>query len=367
VANSGWNLWNFRRHLIGTLLKEGYQVVAIAPEDRYTARLASAFPELEIIRIRHLSAKGKNPLQDLQLMVELWRIYRRYRPLCVLHFTIKPNIFGGLAAQLSRSTYIGTITGLGYAFLRRGWIQWMVSGLYWLGLRKARFVVFQNMDDADLFHKRKIVSRQRGRLIQGSGVDARNFPYTPLPPLQPFRFLFVGRLLFDKGIYEFVEAAGLLSKEYEGIEFWVAGDADPDYPAVVPQKILEEWRQLPHFRWLGHVGDIRPIIEDTHVMVLPSHREGMPRAVLEAMSMGRPIITTETAGCRDTVIPGENGWLVPVMDESALYRMMKDMVRRPLEELSRMGQLSRRLVEEKFEVRKVNESYLRLLREPIKI
>lgn len=363
MANSGWNLWNFRRHLIGTLLKEGYQVAAIAPDDQYTARLARAFPELTIIPLRHLSAKGKNPIKDLQLTLELYRIYRHFRPFCVLHFTVKPNIFGGLAARLSRTTYIGTITGLGYSFLRRGWIQWVVSGLYWLGLRKARFVVFQNMDDAGLFHRRKILPVRKGRLIQGSGVDARNFPYTQLPPLKPFRFLFVGRLLFDKGIYEFVDAANLLSRVHEEVEFWVAGSADKDYPSVVPEKILEEWQQLPHFRWLGHVGDIRPVIEQTHVMVLPSHREGMPRAILEAMSMGRPIITTEAAGCRDTVIPSMNGWLVPVMNESLLFETMRDLLGRSQADLIRMGKFSRQLVEHKFEVSKINKAYLRLLKE----
>ncbi len=337
--------------------------MAAGPEDRYTARLAYAFPDLEMVRLRHLSAKGKNPLQDIRLLIELWQIYRRYRPFCVLHYTIKPNIFGGLAAQWSGTTYIGTITGLGYAFLRRGWIQRVVSKLYALGLRKASYVVFQNMDDAQLFYKRKIVPVEQGRLIQGSGVDARNFPFTPLPPEEPFRFLFVGRLLFDKGIYELVEAATLLSKEFENIEFWIAGSADKDYPAVVPASILEEWQQLPKFRWLGHVSDIRPVIEQTHVMVLPSHREGMPRAVLEAMSMGRPIITTETAGCRDTVVPGKNGRLVPVMDEQLLYEQMRELLQSPIEDLARMGHFSRQLVEEKFEVRKINEGYLALLKQ----
>lgn len=362
VANSGWNIWNFRRHLIRELINKGYQPLILAPKDGYVRQLQATFPDIPIHPLRHLSAGGTNPVQDLLLLLELWQLYRRHRPLLVLHFTIKPNIYGGLAARFSGTPYLATITGLGYAFLNGGWVQQLVRWLYRIALKKARFVVFQNRDDAGLFEKMKLVRSGQSYLIPGSGVDGKHFVFTPLPVFPPFRYLFVGRLLSDKGIREFVGAARSLAQSLERVEFWVAGSAGSNNPAAIGEEVLGKWRKLPRMRWLGEVDDIRSVIEQAHVLVLPSYREGMPRAVLEAMAMGRPIITTDTAGCRDTVIPGENGLVVSVRNTADLVRAMLELYGTPAEKLEEMGRMSRQLVEERFEAGKINKMYLELIR-----
>ncbi len=337
--------------------------MAIAPaEEDYESKLREAIPKLHLHSLKHLSPKGKNPLQDIQLLLELRKIYQKYKPSKVLHFTIKANIYGGLAARLSHVPFIATLTGLGFTFIRQGMMQNIVVRLYRLALKKAEFVVFQNQDDALLFQQKKIISPQQSQLIPGSGVDSHYFSLAPLPSPVPFRFLFVGRLLFDKGIREFVEAAQIVSKSLDQVEFWVAGSISDKNPASISEEQVQKWKDLPKFKWLGQVEDIRSVIFQSHMLVLPSYREGMPRAILEAMAMGRPIITTDTPGCRDTVEAGKNGWLVAVKNSEELSQAMLNAQNLPLSKLERMGRNSRKKVEDTFEVNLINKSYLNLIK-----
>ena len=362
VANSSWNIYNFRQPLIKQLKLSGYRVLVVAPVDEYIHYLNDSYFTRHI-PLRFLAAQRKNPLWDLLLLWELYRIYRNERPGLVLHFTIKPNIYGSLAARWAGIPCIPTVTGLGYTFLHNGLLGRLARRLYQLAFRSVPHAIFHNEDDRQVFLREGLITKERSLVIPGSGVNTNHFRPLPQPETDKFIFLFIGRLLHDKGIREFTAAAQRLRRLAPQAECWVVGQLNPEYPAAVTQQELVQWIEEQHIRYLGATNDVRPYIKQAHVLVLPSYREGLPRAILEAMAMGKPILTTDTAGCRETVEPGRNGCLVPARDAVALAEAMVEFYHLSKEERQAMGDYSRQKVLRQFDEKIIVEAYLKLCEE----
>ena len=355
---------NFRGALIETLASRGHAVHAAAPDllaDEETCvwlrQTGAAAHDVSLART------GLSPATDIRLLVELWRLMRSLKPHMFLGYTAKPVIWGILAAWLARVPQrVALVTGLGYAFTGqvhggRAMIQGIVRNLYRLALGRATLVLFQNEDDRRDFRRLGILPETApSAIVNGSGVDTQHFADTPLPD-RPFVFLMIARLLGDKGIREYVEAARHLRKDWPDVQFHLVGGIEPHPDGITKEEVFG-WEANRWVTWAGEMQDVRPAIAAAHVYVLPSYREGTPRTVLEAMSMGRAIITTDAPGCRETVIDGDNGFLVPVRSVDKLIDAMLKFIEDP-SLIHSMGRQSRLIAEEKYDVHKVNEFMLR--------
>lgn len=359
IASLASSLRNFRGPLLEDLLARGHTVHAAAPELE-TDTETQAWLEARGVACHAcpMARSGLSPVGDLRCMLALYRLMRRLRPDISLGYTIKPVIWGGLAAWMARVPQrVALITGLGYAFTgeahgKRALVRGIVRRLYALALRRATLVFFQNPDDHADFDRWAILPPALpARVVNGSGVDTAAFAPAPFPDT-PMRFLLIARLLGDKGIREYVAAAAALRSKWPDAEFHLVGPLDPN-PDGISETEVRGWQEAGHVLWLGAQGDVRPALADTHVYVLPSYREGTPRTVLEAMSMGRPVITTDAPGCRETVEDGVNGFLVPPRDPVALAAAMERFLVEP-ELIHRMGAASRQRATEKYDVHKVN-------------
>lgn len=366
VDNSTWNIFNFRLGLIRQLKNAGYEVVVIAPVDEYI-RYLNETGMVQHIPLRYLAPQSTNIFRDLALIFELWGIYAKEKPHLILHYTIKPNIFGNIAARLAGIPAISTITGLGYTFLHRSLINRMVPGLYRLAFKWTRRVIFYNKEDFDLFIQRRIIPAGKGAIIPGSGVNTNHFRPLTKPDNHSFVFLFIGRLLYDKGLREFVEAAQAVRKRNPLVECWIIGELNAKNPATVRQEQMLKWMEEGHIKYWGIASDVRHFIRRAHVVVLPSYREGVPRSILEAMAMGTPIITTDTAGCRDTIKAGLNGWLTPPANAVALSDAMFEACSIGEEELSQMGEYSRQIALAEFDEKIITGKYLNIINKLLQI
>lgn len=363
TASYSPSMVNFRGALITAMRARDHRVHACAPgllEDKATRMWLEK--RGVVCHDVPLSRTGLNPLHDLRAMVALAQLMRRIRPDVFLGYTIKPVIWGILAAGCACVPQrVALITGLGYAFTGeatglRAIVQRVARTLFSLAMRSATLVFFQNPDDKADFHRLKILPEDAAvKLVNGSGVDTDWFDLAELPK-GPTRFLLIARLLGDKGIREYVAAAEQLSSRWAGVEFHLVGGIDPN-PNGIARAEVESWLRDRHFIWHGALDDVRAAISACHVYVLPSYREGTPRTVLEAMSMGRPIVTTDAPGCRETVIDGENGFLVPLRDRMALASAMQRFIEDPLL-IPAMGNRSREIAVEKYDVHKVNAAML---------
>jgi glycosyltransferase involved in cell wall biosynthesis len=364
IAGFGPSLLNFRGPLLAALRAAGHEITALAPEDEPTlaADLAAAGVAFRPIR---LDRKGTNPVKDLRTLCGLVAALRRLKPDLVFSYTIKPVIYGSLAARLCgiRRVY-SMVTGLGHSFggegLGRRTLSGVVRLLYRLGLRANRCVLFQNPDDEACFRALGLLApRQRSAVTAGSGVDLEHFAAAPLPEGPPV-FLCAARLLGEKGVGEFVEAARLVRARHPRVVFRLAGPLDPGPDGIAPDQV-EAWQREGRIEYLGYVKDVRPLIAASHAFVLPSYyREGVPRSILEALSMGRAVVTTDTPGCRETVQDEVNGYLVPPRDAQALAAALARLLETP-DRLARMGAESRKLAEARFDVRLVNAAILRAM------
>lgn len=360
ITNSAWNVYNFRMKLIEYLANAGYEVLVLAPQDKYSA----AIQKSEFCRLHHLkylAPVGANPYKDLRFLYELYTILRREKPTTILSFTIKPNIMGSIVANLLQVPIIPTVTGLGYSFLHKSWLNWLVKSLYKLAFRAVEKVAFHNQSDYELLKSLKILQPGQGVVVGGSGVDTDHFSTTYLPRKQPFVFLFLGRMLYDKGLVELATAAARIRKNNPGVQFWIAGNHQAEHPDAIDKNLLQLWIKKGTFKYFGQVEDVRPLISKAHVVVLPSYREGMPRSVLEAMSMGRPVIVTDVPGCRDAVQPGFNGWLVEPRNVAQLESSLRQAMQQNFSLLQQMGLNGRELTHSRFDLHIVIDQYLNLL------
>ncbi len=359
-ANSAWNIVNFRKPLIEALVAAGWRVVALAPNDGNVSAIEDLGAEFMSIRV---DSSGTSVIRDARLFADYLAVFRGLRPGAFLGFTAKPNIYGSLAARLLGVRTINNISGLGTAFMSHGPLNWLVSRLYRLSLAKSARVFFQNSDDLELFVRNGLVRPDQAERIPGSGIDLERFrPSTAARrESRPFRFLFVGRLLRDKGLVEYADAARLLRQRWPQVEFAILGFAGSDNRSAVPIGELERWRADGIVTFLGDTDDVRPYLEDSDCVVLPSYREGLPRSLLEAAAMAVPMIATDVPGCRDVVANRENGFLCDARSAKSLASAMEEMLCQQPAERSAMGRRGREMVEREFDQSLVVKAYLRAL------
>ena len=363
VAGFPDSLINFRWALLQSLISRGVNVHVAAPDLPPNSNVRN---QLEVngvvVHEIKMQRSGMNPISDLLTLLSLFRLMWRIRPDSVLCYTIKPVIYGSLAAFLTAvPKRFALITGLGQAFQssqgKRSFLFYLVVILHKVALFRTTKVFFQNPDDRAFFRSNRIIrASQATVVVNGSGVDVDWFSQRPISG--GARFILIARLLASKGIRDYVRAAEIVKNLHPEIQFSLVGWFD-DGPDSVNPKELKAWVSSGTICFLGRLDDVRPAIEDATVFVLPSYYpEGTPRTVLEAMAMGRAIITTDAPGCRETVVDGENGFLVPVRDHVRLSEAMLKLVENP-ELIVKMGQRSRQIAEEKYDVHKVNAVMLR--------
>jgi len=357
-SNTAFSLYNFRLHLMRGLKEKGYEVIAVSPEDgKYSELLRKKFG---FFAVKNLDRKGTNPIKDLKLFFEYFLLFRRLKPDLVINFTIKPNIYGSISAGLLGIPSISVITGLGYVFIRESWLTKLVKLLYRLAFRFNRAVVFLNSEDLNTLRN---ISREKSFLIESEGIDIKHFDPTLCREAKKneFTFLFVGRLLTDKGIYELIKAFEKLKKEKPKVKLIIVGSPDEGNPNSISKGELEKWIKEGLIEWHGFQEDVRPFYCMANCVVLPSYREGIPRVLLEAMATEKPIITTDAPGCRNVCVDGVNGFLVKPKDVESLYLAMKRMVELGDEKLREFGKAGRRLAEEKYSVEKIVGEYINLI------
>lgn len=356
--NTSWNIVNFRSGLIRRLQAEGYSIVAISPVDDFV-------PALRAMGVRHIpiaiDSKSLSPLGDLRLAMTYYRILARLRPSAFLGWTIKPNVWGSLAAHALGIPVINNVSGLGTAFIKVGLVTRIVRLLYRTALRRSTTVFFQNPHDRELFVQQRMVRRDRTALLPGSGIDLNDF--TPLPEVNgPFAFLMIARLLRDKGVVEYVDAARMVRKKRPDVSFRLLGGLGVANRTAIDRGKVEEWVSEGIIDYLGQTDDVRPQIAAATAVVLPSYREGLPRSLLEAAAMGKPLIATNVPGCTEIARAGENALLCEARDARSLAEAMLAMIELPPETRATMGCRSRALAEAEFDTAVVENRYLAAIR-----
>lgn len=343
VSNSTWNIYNFRLNIIEKLQEEGFDVVVAAPIDNYIF-YKNSYPAVRHIAINNLERNGKKFWKDFFLLFELISIIRHERPNLVLTYTVKPNIFGAIAATLTFTKSVATVTGLGYSFIHNGFIPRISRLLYRLTARMNQLMIFENTDDRKLFIQNNFISKIKSVSIKGCGVNVHYYSPNGKSPDNRngnITFTFLGRLVYDKGIREFVNAAKLVKEDYPKSQFWIVGAVDCENPSSVKKVDFENWTEENYLKCWGHTDEVKDILSRSDCIVLPSYREAIPRSLTEAMSMGKPVITTEAAGCREAVEQGINGFLVPIKNSAKLANAIKDIINMPVEERKSMGERGR--------------------------
>lgn len=362
ALNTAWNLVNFRAGLIHALQDAGYEVVTIAPPDEHVPRLRKLGCRYVPLAVDN---KGTHPGRDMLLLWRYLWLLRKERPDVFLGYTVKPNIYGSLAAHALGIPVINNIAGLGAVFIKRNWLTCLVRGLYRLALSRSQRVFFQNEDDRHTFVEGGLVRAEVTDRLPGSGVDLARFSSVFLMDAgrKGMRFLLIARMLWDKGVGEYVEAARLVRQRHPEAEFRLLGFLDVQNPSAISRAQMEEWETEGVVRYLGSCDDVRPHIADADCVVLTSYREGVPRTLLEAAAMGRPIITTDAVGCREVVNDGVNGYLCRTRDAADLADKMERMIALAPFERAEMGRRGREKMEREFDERIVITKYLEVIRE----
>ena len=360
TVNAAWNIWNFRRPLVAAMLADGHEVIILAPSDT-TTNLLNAMG-CRVVDLR-MDLKGLNPIRDASLIVRLRQFFLDQRPDVVFGFTIKNNIYGALAARSVGIPFVPNVTGLGTAFILRGGLQALVQLLYRLALAKVPKVLFQNRDDLELFVERGLVLRARTCLVPGSGIDLDYFsPSEPQIKGGAIIFLMVARLLRDKGVYEFAEAARLVRKVRPDVRFQLLGAAGSANRSAINLETVKGWSATHGVEYLGTSTDVRSEIANANCVVLPSYREGAPRTLIEAAAMGLPVIATDVPGCRDVVDDDVSGYLCQVRSAASLAETCLRFLQLSLSERDKMGRAGRAKMEREYDVAFVTQTYRDVLK-----
>ncbi|WP_245746831.1 glycosyltransferase family 4 protein [Paraburkholderia lycopersici] len=361
VCNTAWAIYTYRRGFLRALTQSGAQVTVIAPRDRTFEPLTEMGCRCVELPV---ASKGTNPFHDLRTLLALFKHYRALKPDVVFHYTIKPNIYGSIAAWLACTPSVAVTTGLGYVFIQKSRAAEVAKRLYRFAFRFPREVWFLNQDDEAAFKEGNLLAHpERARLLHGEGVDLDDFPFTPLPARAEFAFVLIGRLLWDKGVGEYVEAARQLCTRYPHARFRLLGPVGVDNPSAISRDEVAAWEREGIIEYLGETADVRPYIADADCVVLPSYREGVPRTLMEASAMGRPIVATRVPGCREVVADGENGLLCEARNAGALAATLARML--DLDDAARaaMAARGRKKIEKEFDERVVVQRYRELIRE----
>lgn len=363
VANTSWYVFNFRAALIRSLLSKGYEVVVLAPYDQY----AEEFPKWGVKYCpTKMYNKGTNPLQDLALTYKFYQCFRRERPDVLLTYTIKPNIYASVAAGALNIPVINNVSGLGTLFIDSSPVTRLVQRMYKFAMRRSAKIFFQNNDDLAVFLDAGLAHPSVIERIPGSGVDTRKFGLAEARRNDDrFTFLLPARLLWQKGVGEFVKAARVIKARYSGARFQLLGFLDVDNRSAVSRAQMEEWLQEGVVEYLGVTDNVVEPLRAADCVVLPSYREGVPRSLLEAASVGKPIITTRSVGCREVVDDGVNGFLCAPRDADDLAEKMEWMMNLSQHERTAMGLRGRDKMIREFDERFVIDRYLTAIREAL--
>ncbi len=361
ILNTAWNIANFRAGLIRALVDSGHDVLAIAPVDDFVK-------EIEELGARFISIdmdrQGQNPIKDAALFWHYFKIMKSEGIDCILTYTIKPNIYASLAARFLKIKVINNISGLGTTFIQRSWLLVLIKPAYREAFKKSAHVFFQNREDRSEFLRHRLVREEITSTIPGSGVDLIRFspvPWRNTNGKPAVRFLLIARLLLDKGVSEYVEAARRTRYRFANISFQLLGGLDQKNPRSIQRASLDYWIKSKDVEYLGEQRDIRPFIEAADCIVLPSYREGLPRVLLEAGAMARPSITTDVEGCRDVVVDNSTGLICKARDASMLAETMEKFINMPVEQKIKMGLNAREKIQREFDERIVIKAYMNIL------
>jgi glycosyltransferase involved in cell wall biosynthesis len=355
VINSAWQGYNFRLNLARKLKENNYKVLFIAPEDgEYSDKLKSEF---EFIHVA-FKAGGMNPIDDLKVCLSLYEAYKENKFDIVLNFTIKPNIYSAMVAKLLHIDSINNITGLGTVFIKETLITSIVKLFYKISLACSTYVFFQNPEDQNYFLSKRLVSINKCSVIPGSGVDTNKFTPVDHDNDGIFRFLLVARVIQDKGIFEYIDAAYILKNKYSNIEFGLLGELDSINRTAIPKKRILKLHDDGVINYLSKTDNVREQLANADCVVLPSYREGSPRSLMEASSMAIPIVTTNVVGCRQVIDDNITGILCQVKDSFDLALKMEKMFNMPESDRKKMGELGRKKMLKEFNESIVINKYI---------
>lgn len=365
VINTSWHIYNFRTGLIKALQKMGYKVIAIAPKDVYSQKLVETDMDYFEIKMNNM---GTNPLEDTKLTYAYYKLFKEIKPDILLLYTIKPNIYGSIAAKLLNIPVISSITGLGTVFLHDNVSSKVAKLLYKIALKIPRKVFFENPYDKNVFLDQGFVEKEKVVLIPGAGINTNE--YSPIGQVKSdeknqLSFLFIARLVKDKGLIEYIEAIRLLRAKYPNIEFAILGPYYPGNPTAITKKEMDEWVEEGIVNYLGESDDVKSIVSKYDCVVLPSYREGLSRVLLEAASMAKPIVTTNVPGCKDVVEDGVNGFLCEKEDAADLADKMEKIIQLTNGEQIQMGKRGREKVVKEFDEPIVNDKYIVAIEETL--
>jgi len=354
VLNASWNIYNFRLPLLDRLSGLGHEIIAFAPEDAYSQKIPYPFCHIPI------KSKSVNPFGDIVTFLNFFKLLKKTKPDLLLLYTIKPNVYGNFAAYLLGIKTIRNIAGLGSLFINPGFVTKFAKRLYQLAMKVPGKVFFQNHEDMKMFIKKGLVSDNIAERIPGSGVDLSRFTYSSdfVKKDGKFVFLLLSRMLWDKGVREYVEAARSFLRKRNDAEFQLLGFLDSDNPQAISKKEMDQLTATEGIEYLGVSDHVENFIQEADCVVLPSYKEGLPRSLLEAAAMAKPIIATDVSGCRDIVEDGLNGLLCRPRDSRSLLEKMEKMIDLDVDERIRLGNCGRKKVEQEFDQRLVIEKYV---------
>ncbi len=357
-ANTCWYLWNFRKRLIKEILENGDTVVILAPQDDFVDKLTGIGC---LFRQLPFSSKSGNWISEATTFVRLFMAFREVQPDCYLGFTVKPVCYGGLIGNIANVRSILTITGLGTAFINKTFVTYLVKLAYRVVLKSSSWVFFQNDTDRTFFLKKGLAKEGNSSQVSGSGVSLDEFAFQPARQRsegEGFIFLMLARVLGDKGVYEYISSVPLVREKFSEVRFQLAGQISADNATAVSRKQVAAWESELGLEYLGFLEDVERVIAGADCIFLPSYREGLPRSLLEAGAVGRPVIATDVPGCNSVVEAGITGMLCMPRSPIDLGKKMVSMIAMPQENRAAMGRAARHRIERKFSDKKVNKYYI---------
>lgn len=360
TSNVCWSLYNFRRNLIIELVGLGYEVIVYARKDYYTERLVNLGCNFIPLSIQ---PSGMNPLKDLFTLFSMIKVFRKHRPDFILNFSPKNNIYGSLASIFINARVANNIAGLGVVFIGTSFLTKIVKLLYKCSQRYSEVIFFQNCDDRDVFLNYKLCKPKQIYMLPGSGVDLQRFKPSYILLKDPIIFIMVARMLYDKGVKYYVDAARHLREKYgSSVEFRLLGFVESDNPAAVSRETMNKWSNEGIIKYLGTSDSVEIEMSDSTCVVLPSfYREGVPRSLLEAAALGKPIITTDSVGCKETVVDGFNGYLIEPKSLVSLIDALEKFIELPLNEKVKLGVNSRVKAVQEYDEKIIINKYVKFL------
>ncbi len=359
VCNTSWGMMMFRLGLMKQLLVDGYEVTVLAPKDGSSddiKKLGVNFIELP------MQNKGSNPFSDLRMTFRLFKHYQNIKPLLVFTYTVKPNVFGAIAAKFANVKSIAVVTGLGYTFINHTLTSKIAKKLYRFSLKYSNKVWFINYEDRNKFVKDRLIKRELIELLPSEGVDMKKYlPRQNRVDDGKFIFVLIARLLWDKGVGELVQAASILKKDYPNVEVQLVGFVSADNPKAISKQIVKSWEKLGLIKYMGSTNDVRDFIGNADCVVLPSYREGISKILLESASMAKPIIASNVPGCRDIVENGVSGYICKVKDPVDLAHKMQRIMKMSNSQLHEMGIKGRLHVQKEYDEEIIIDKYIKTI------